>query len=262
MKRLILTVVLGIGMVGVYAQTDSATTDTTKNKRITISVNIGENSKKDSVKKVSKNPGFSFKVTFSRFDLGFVKLRDNGSFSLSSANKFLDYNGWKSNNIGFDIVEFGYRFNSYFKIYLSGGFDWNHIRLHDNITILRNQPVLSYSTDAIEYHKNRFSSSYLRLPLAFEVRSKDDRKGKKIHLVFGPDAGFLINGRVKQKSGENGKQKFDDDYHYSQFRYGGFVRFGYGGGGLYVKYFANDMFEDSPAQNGLKTMSFGLTQIF
>jgi hypothetical protein len=258
MKYILSIVTLGLCMTTAYAQrTDSAKVDSVfKTKRISISVKV--NSKKDSVKKTSKSTGLSFKLTFARFDLGLVKLRDNGSFSLSPANSFLDYNGWKSSNTGFDFLEFGYRFDSYFKIYLSGGFDWNHLHLVDNITILRNKPVLSYSTDAVNYHKNRFTSSYFRLPLSFEFKGKDDKNGKKMHLVFGPDAGFLINGRVKQKSKENGKQKFDDDYHFSRFRYGGFARIGYGGAGLYFKYFANDTFENSPAQKGLKNMSFGL----
>jgi hypothetical protein len=71
--------------------------------------------------------------------------------------------------------------------------------------------------------------------------------------------GFLLDGRVKQISQENGKQKIDDTYNYATFRYGGFVRVGYGIFGLYAKYYFNDMFEDSPEQAGLKNFSFGLT---
>jgi hypothetical protein len=264
MKRILLIAAFVTCIANVFAQEADSTNTNSKKKRISVSIDIDgdkDDSKKDSLK-ASKSLGFSFKLTVSRLDLGFVKLRDNGSFSLSPANSFLDYNAWKSNNIGFDVLEFGYRINSHFKIYLSGGFDWSHLRLENDITIQRNTPVLTYTTDAISYNKNRFSSSYLRIPLSFEFKSKVDKNGKKMILVFGPDAGFLINGRVKQKSSESGKQKFDDDYHFRQFRYGGFARLGYGGGGLYVKYSATDMFENSPAQNGLKTMSFGVTHAF
>lgn len=263
MKRVILIAFLGIGMANVYAQqTDTTSTDGSRKKRISVSIDINDDGKDDSVKTASRSSGFSFKLTAARLDLGFAKLRDNDSFTLSPANNFLDYNAWKSSNFGFDILEFGYRVNRHFKIYLSGGLDWTHLRLENDITIQRNQPVLTYTTDAVEYDKNRFSSSYLRIPLSFELKSNSDKNGKKMYFVFGPDAGFLINGRVKQKSSENGKQKFDDDYHFTQFRYGAFARIGYGGGGLFIKYYANDMFENSPAQEGLKTMAFGLTHAF
>lgn len=261
MKRIFLIAAFAVCVANVYAQNaDTTKTEDDKKKRISVSIDI--DSKKDSVDKESKSSGFSFKLTVARLDLGLVKLRDNSSFSLSPANDFLSYKPWKTSNFGFDILEFGYRASRNFKIYLSGGLDWTHIRLKNDITIQRNAPVLTYTTDAIHYEKNRFSSSYLRIPLSFEFKSRSDKNGKKTYFIFGPEAGFLMNGRVKQKSSENGKQKFDDDYHFTQFRYGGFARLGYGGGGLFIKYYANDMFENSPAQKGLKTMAFGLTHGF
>jgi hypothetical protein len=214
---------------------------------------------KDTVYHDHTYPKFSFGLTFSRFDLGFATLVDNGSFTLSHQNSFLRYRSWKTSNIGFDLVQMGVRFSPNFKIYLSGGFDWTLIRLRDNITILPNQSVLTYHQDDINYSKNRFSSSYLRIPLSFDFRTNENSEGKRAHFVVGPDAGFLLGGRVKQISKEKGKQKIDDDYHFTRFRYGGFVRFGYGDMGIFAKYYFNDMFENSPEQKGLKNFSFGFT---
>ncbi|MXV17189.1 outer membrane beta-barrel protein [Hufsiella ginkgonis] len=268
MKRLVLTIVLAataaMGYAARHISVDSPV-DTIKTKKKTVTVTVGatENgigieSKRDSLKNRSKAPGASFALTFERFDIGFSKLVDNGSFTLSPANQFLDYKSSKTSNVGFDILQFGYRFTSYFKIYVAGGFDWTHIRLEKDITILRDQPVLNYSVDAVEYEKNRFSSTYLRIPLGFDYRSKSDRRGKRFHLVAGPEVGFLLGGKVKQVSDENGKQKFKDDYHFSEFRYGAYARVGYGGAGLFYKQYFNDMFENSPAQKGLKNMAFGV----
>jgi len=64
---------------------------------------------------------------------------------------------------------------------------------------------------------------------------------------------------VKQISSEFGKKKFYDNYHFATFRYGGFARIGYGDFGIFAKYYANDMFENSPAQAGLKDFAFGFT---
>lgn len=245
----------------VNSSSNSDTTVVKKSKNVKFEWSIGKN-ESDSTKTTRKHrkaPGILYGLTLSRFDLGFSKLVDNGSFTLSDPNNFLEYNGWKTSTVGFDLLQFGYRFNSSFKIYLSAGFDWTHIRLKKNITILRNSPVLAYEVSDVEFDKNRFSSTYIRLPLSFEWRSKDDNRGNKFRFIAGPDMGFLLNGKVKQKSSENGKQKFNDNYHFTTFRYGAFARIGYGGTGLFAKYYFNDTFENSPAQKGLQSMSFGLT---
>ncbi len=248
------------------AKTDSATvkTDTVKTKKKTYKLIFGGDVKTqighDTVKpKFVKKSKFNFGITFSRFDLGFSRLIDNGSFTLSAPNKFLDYKGGKTSYVGFDVLQMGYRFNPYFKIYLAGGFDWTLIRLRQNITIQENASTLTYTTDNVSYDKNRFSSSYLRIPLAFDFRTKDNKKGNKFHITAGPEIGFLLNGKVKQISSDFGKKKFYDNYHFNQFRYGGYLRAGYKSTGLFVKYYGNGMFENSPEQNGLKSMNFGLT---
>ena len=272
MKRLIFTAILCAAVTGVFAQSNADTTktvtDTTKHKKSHgLKLVYGEDAgyvkitppQDTTIHHHSKAPGFRFGLTFSRMDLGLTTLIDNGSFTLSPQNQFLRYRSWKSSNVGFDVIQFGYRFSSSFKIYLSGGFDWTLLRLRDNITILPNQPVLTYRQDNIDYSKNRFSASYLRIPLSFDFRTKADADGNSAHFVFGPDGGFLLNGRVKQISQENGKQKIDDSYHFATFRYGAFARVGYGAWGIFAKYYFNDMFENSPEQKGLKNFSFGIT---
>lgn len=271
MKSIIFTLLVCFAMASADAQitpTDSTkvdTTITTKKRRLRINfgsdsqVTINNSDNSDTTLHDTKAPGFSFGLTFSRFDLGLATLIDNGSFTLSPDNQFLSYRQWKTSNVGFDVVQFGYRFNSAFRIYVAGGFDWTHIRLRQNITIQRNTPTLTYTQDNINYSKNRFSSSYLRIPLSFDWRSHQDASGTRFHFVAGPDIGILLNGRVKQISEENGKQKFNDDYHFTRLRYGAFARVGYGFLGIFAKYYFNDVFENSPAQEGLKNFSFGLS---
>ena len=269
MKRLIFTAIICAAATGVFAQnmgTDS-TKASTETKKTKVRIGLDEDGlqfdpkyRKDTITHVEKTyPKVSFGLTFARFDLGLTTLIDNGSFTLAPQNQILRYRSWKSSNVGFDVLQFGVRFNDNFKIYLSGGFDWTLIRLRDNITILPNQPVLTYKQDDIDFSKNRFSSSYLRIPLSFDFRTKKDSRGNRTHFVFGPDGGFLLNGRVKQISAEYGKQKIDDTYHFTTFRYGAFARVGYGDWGIFAKYYFNDMFENSPEQDGIRNFSFGFT---
>ncbi|MGV3510153.1 MAG: outer membrane beta-barrel protein [Sphingobacteriaceae bacterium] len=225
---------------GKYAKTKSAEKDTLK---------------RDTIKPSSK---FSIQLTLSRLDLGLAKFTDNGSFTLSADNQFLESETWKSNNVGFEFFQMGYRFNHNFKIYVGAGLDWTNMRLKKNITILPDQPELDTVQENIDFKKNRFSSTYLRVPLSFQIRTNDDQKGNKIYFVFGPEMGFLINGKVKQVSNEKGKEKVKDDFNLNPFRYGAFARLGYDNFGVYIKYYNNDVFADDQGPEDLKNLNFGV----
>ncbi|MBB2151785.1 outer membrane beta-barrel protein [Pedobacter gandavensis] len=262
MKKLVWTTLLVSGLAGVMAQGAFAQQDSVKRKSTfglsngLISVSIHG---KDTTAKVKAPHGrFTGGITFTRLDIGFSRLIDNGSFSLSKENEFLDYTGGKTSTVSFDILQLGYRFNPHFKIYMSGGFDWTMIRLKRNITLEKNSPTMSYVEEDIQFSKNRLSNSYVHIPLNFELRSKENAHGKRFTFVFGPEVGFLLNGKVKQVSKEKGKEKFKDDYNFEPFRYGGTLRIGYGGLGIFTKYYMSDMFTTT-AQKGLKNMSFGVT---
>ena len=273
MKRLIFAALFIVAASFSFAQTTTTTTTTTVTGKDTTVTTVTSSEKKnrmvtfkfgdrkakaDSLRNArSAKSGFNFGITFSRFDIGLATLVDNGSFTLSPQNQFLRYRSWKTSNVGFDLVQFGYRFNNHFKVYVAGGFDWTHIRLRENVTIQKGGDALTYINDDVDFSKNRFSSTYIRVPLSLEFRSKENANGKRFRFVAGPEVGLLLGGKVKQISPERGKQKTEDDYHFTKMRYGAVARIGYGNGGLFAKYYFNDMFENSPAQAGLKNFSFG-----
>jgi hypothetical protein len=275
MKTKLTTILLISGLISMvsqvsFAQQDSSVVkrdtnlsvqDTTVGKRKKFKFSMSHHDRQDSVKRKTppaKKTGFSGAITFTRLDFGFSRLIDNGSFSLSPTNDFLDYKGIRTSTISFDVVQFGYRASPNFKVYVAGGFDWTLIRLRKDITIQGNTPDLTYINEPIAFSKNRLSNSYVHIPLNFEFRTKENDNGKRFYFIVGPEVSFLLNGKIKQVSDERGKQKSKDDYHFQPFRYGGTARIGYGGIGLFTKYYFNDMFETA-AQSGLKNMSFGIT---
>lgn len=265
MKSLILTAVLVSGLTFLAAPKAQAQQDSTKAK-VTYSrsvaigpVVVSTNGNRDTViRKDPNRPRFIGGLTFTRFDIGFSKLIDNGQFDLSPSNEFLDYRAGKTSNVSFDIMQFGYRFGSNFKIYLAGGFDWTLIRLKKDITMQKNTADLSYINEPIHFSKNRFSSSYVHVPLNFEFRTGENKNGKRFYFVIGPEIAFLLNGKVKQISDERGKEKFKDDYNFAPFRYGAVARVGWNSLAFFAKYYASDMFDSTP-QKGVKNMAFGLT---
>lgn len=264
MKKLFYTALLCALVTGGYAQESKkdtvvvVTVDSTKKeepagKRVTI--NIG-NWSSDSTVYRNKSK-FSAQFTFSRLDLGLSKYLDNGSFTLSPANNFLENKTWKTINVGFDLFELHYRFNPYVKIYVAGGFDWNHIRLKQDINILPDRSTLSYEPSTVDLDKNRLSSTYLRIPMGLQLRTKDDDSGKKVYFVAGPEVGFLLNGKLKQVSDELGKEKVKDDFNFNPFRYGASARLGYGDFGVYAKYYFSDVFAEGQGPTDFKNLSFG-----
>jgi len=269
MKHLIVsTILLAIAFSGYSQEKRKDTvlvitvdsTKATKPKKKSISVNFNL-AKKDSIAKAKPQsyPEFSLNLTLSRIDLGFSRYLDNGSLKLAAQNNYLEYNGGKTSNIGFEFLQMGVRFSNYVKVYLAAGLDWNHIRLDRNITIQKDKPLNQYVEETIDFKKNRLSSRYLRIPLGFQFRSKENDKGKRIYFVAGPEIGFLLNGKIKQVSGEKGKVKTKNDYHFEPLRYGGFARFGYNDWGIYTKYYMNDTFVKDFGPSDFKNFSLGLT---
>lgn len=237
---------------------DSTKASKPRKKSVSVNFNLG---KKDSIEKAKPHhyPEFSLGLTLARIDLGFSRYLDNGSLKLSPKNDYLDYEGGKTSNFGFEFLQMGVRFSNTFKVYLATGLDWNHIRLEKNITIQKDLPLDQRTTDDIEYKKNRFSSRYLRVPLSFQFRSQENDKGKRIYFIVGPEIGFLLNGKVKQVSGDKVKTKVKNDYNFEPLRYGAFARFGYSDWGIYAKYYFNDVFVKDFGPSDFKNFSFGIT---
>ncbi|HEY1007119.1 MAG TPA: outer membrane beta-barrel protein, partial [Sphingobacteriaceae bacterium] len=119
------------------------------------------------------------------------------------------------------------------------------------------QPQLSYEPATVNYDKNRLSSTYLRIPMGLQFRTRDDARGKKVYFVAGPEVGFLLNGKLKQVSDELGKEKVKDDFNFNPFRFGASARLGYGDFGVFAKYYFTDVFADSQGPSDFRNMSFG-----
>lgn len=225
-----------------------------------VKVTVTKSDSTKTVKKTVKFPTFTYGLTFEHFDIGLSLYHTGSDFGAPTNYGFLETETWKTSNVGFDLVQLGVRFSPAVKVMLAAGLDWNHMRLKQNVTILPEQPTLTETDDApIDYSKNRFSSRYVRIPLYFEYRTSENKKGKQASVVFGPEIGFLLNGKVKQVSKENGKEKVKDDFNLEPFRYGANFRIGYGGGGLFFKYYLNDVFAKNEGPAGYKNLNFGLT---
>src|SRR5690606_23279232 len=128
-----------------FAQENSTSSDSTEienKEQIDLTPSIGKKDY-DYLGEEIKFPRVFGGLTISRIDWGFSRLIDDGSFTLSEGNNFLKYK--KASNFGFDIAQFGVRFNDKFKTYVSAGFEWNYLRLKQNIILDTEATPLAYT---------------------------------------------------------------------------------------------------------------------
>ncbi len=235
------------------------TVEKSSNKKYKTWENDGKDGKngddgEDGEKKSTGKPIFG--ITFSRIDLGLMKPHHGGDFKMDGANEIFKYRPAKTVNFGFDVFQAGYRFNRNFKVFASAGFDWTYIRLRKDIIMDPDSSPYASATPATEdFSKNRLTSTYLRLPLTFEFRSDDQRT----KFAAGPITGFLLKGTQRYRNEDGDRIKRKGDFGYAPFQYGAFARFGVGDMGVYAKYYFNDMFDQSPAGQGIQNLTFGLT---
>ncbi len=216
---------------------------------------------KDSIKiaKPVKYPTLIYGIYIEHIDFGLSTYHTGNNFNEPLGYEFLAHETWRTHTFGFDFLQMGVRMNPNFKIMLSAGVDWNHIRLKKDVTILPDKNTLTAQDETINFSKNRFSSKYLRIPLYVELRSAQNKYGKRATLVFGPEIGLLLNGKLKQKSNEDGKVKVRDSFNFEPIRYGANLRLGYGLSGLFFKYYFNDVFAKNEGPSGYKNLAFGFT---
>ncbi len=270
MKKIyLIAMVICMAQLAKAQTTDSVKTDSVKvkkenNTRVVIEagnvkISVGKNDSTKTTKKTVKYPNVTYGLAFEHFDIGLSAYHTGSGFGAPVGYDYLETETWKTINIGFDVLQLGLRFSPNIKVMLAAGLDWNHMRLKQNVTILQDKPTLEARDEVINYSKNRFSSRYIRVPLYFEYRSPQGKKGKRASVVFGPEIDFLLDGKVKQVSKENGKEKFKNDYNLEPFRYGANIRIGYGGAGLFFKYYMNDVFAKNQGPADYKNLNFGLT---
>src|SRR6202000_2786850 len=113
MKRLIFTIAFLSVTALAFGQADTTKkADTAKNGD--FSIHIGRKSWDEDSHYRHNNgryPKGFIGLTFARFDLGLTKMVDHGSLTLQPQNQFLNYNAWKTSNVGFDVFQMGIRFS-------------------------------------------------------------------------------------------------------------------------------------------------------
>ena len=122
------------------------------------------------------------------------------------------------------------------------GLEMYNFRYESRISY-RKDPDTYVFNDSIGFTKNKLFIEYLTVPMMINFNSTpNSRRG--FSLSAGISAGYLINSRNKQISGERGKQKYKNDFNFEPWRLATIAEIGLGPVKLYGSYSLNRLQRD------------------
>ncbi|MEZ4888615.1 MAG: outer membrane beta-barrel protein [Chitinophagales bacterium] len=194
-------------------------------------------------------------------DLGFNTYLSDGSFNLPSELNDLDLDYGKSLNVNLHLFRqriglIGNNLNFMYGLELA----WNNYHFENDITLIHDADALMIVDNNIDFKKNKLATTYLQMPVLFNIETNPRQPEKSFRISGGAYGGLLLGARTKQKSSENGKVKIKDDFNINKFRYGVIGQVGIGPVNFYVDYALNSLFKDGEGPD-LRPLSIGFTLI-
>ncbi len=188
-----------------------------------------------------KKKPYRFKGHWAGFELGLNNWVDKGGHlaGTESEHLFLDLNTGESWEHDLNIMQFNLPFGKPLGLVTGMGFKWNNYWFNGNNSIMKD-PVTSeivprYPPAGVSYAKTKLNTSYLTVPLIFEVQFGPKKKGFIGVGVIG-DLKLCSNTKLKYyDGGSRQREKTKSDFNISPFRYHLTARAGYS----FVKIFAN-----------------------
>lgn len=190
------------------------------------------------------------------FDLGFTNFRDNTNYITAQTMGYLNpvngaltknsfaLNTGKSSN--FNLWFFMQKLNitkHVLNLKYGLGLEMYNFRYNQNISF-RDNPTPNVYIDDISFSKNKLYAEYLTVPLMLNVNTTPHRKNG-FSFSLGASAGYLIDSRNKQISGERGKQKYHGSFDLQPWRVATITELGLGPVRLYGSYSLNALHQAS-----------------
>lgn len=190
------------------------------------------------------------------FDLGFTNFRDNTNYItaqtmgyLNPVNGALNKNSFALNtgkSSNFNLWFFMQKLNitkHVLNLKYGLGLEMYNFRYNQNISF-RDNPTPNVYIDDISFSKNKLYAEYLTVPLMLNVNTTPHRKNG-FSFSLGASAGYLIDSRNKQISGERGKQKYHGSFDLQPWRVATITELGLGPVRLYGSYSLNALHQAS-----------------
>jgi hypothetical protein len=191
-------------------------------------------------------------------DLGFTNYRDLTNYGYAQAGSYLknfraqdgqvNQNSYqlktgKSSNV--NIWLFMQKLNIYkhvVNLKYGLGFEMYNFR-YDSRLSYRKDPTAYVYNDSVPFSKNKLFVSYITVPLMINFNTTPDHRNG-FNFSVGMSAGYLVDSRNKQISGERGKQKINGDFSFEPWRLATIAEVGLGPVRLYGSYSLNRLQKD------------------
>jgi len=210
---------------------------------------------------IEKKEDVKKKVVVTRvglMDVGFAGFLSNGSLNMPAELEAFDLRGGKSRNINFQLFTQRVRFADYHMNFSYGlMFEFNKYRFSNSTKLDPGVSPLTWEILDMDLRKNKFKATYLYVPLMFGVESNPDKMMKSFRVRAGMYAGILLNAKQKMIEKITEREKVNNDFNLSKFRYGIRGEMGYGFVNFYVHYSFAPMFKEGQGPD-LQPISFGL----
>ena len=207
-----------------------------------------------------------FRGHWAGFEWGINNFLDkDNTISREGEDLFMDLNTGRSWVINLNFAQYSLGFGTSHVGLLTGlGLEFNNYFFDRDNSIVEVKDYVIVDSLTGNVAKSKLTSTFLRVPLIFEVQFPSTIRAKRIYLSAGLIAGLKLGSHTKvvykNDSGKS-RDKNHDDFNISPFRYGLTARIGFGGLSIFGDYYFTPMFVKDKGPE-LYPFSLGLALAF
>lgn len=254
------------GIVRVIEQPDS-TRIRVGDKEISIVEKYGDNAeiRIDNIDDDHSFRNRKFRGHWVGFEWGINNFLDDGmTLSREGEASFMDLNTGRSWSINLNFAQYSLGFGTSHLGVLTGlGLEYNNYFFDGYNTIAEVNDYVE-GVDTANVSKSKLTTSYLRIPLIFEAQFPGSVRAKRIFVSAGIVAGLKMGSHTKivyKNDAGKSKDKNNDDFNISPFRYGLTARIGCGSLCVFGDYYFTPMFVEGKGPE-MHPFSLGLALAF
>lgn len=170
-------------------------------------------------------------------------------------------------SLGIDIYAYNQLLKKNRTFNISLGMGISNQNIHNNALPYDSLGITYFKSipGGYEYTKNKFSTSYIDIPLEINLVSKSDKRNRNFKFAFGGRIGLLISNYIKYvgedfRNVSNHIVKFKE-YRFDNlnpYRYGLYIRANYGRIGLTANYSLSKVFKNNKGPDFI-AFSYGIS---
>lgn len=206
-----------------------------------------------------------FRGHWAGFEWGINNFLDKDfTVSREGDDLFMDLNTGRSWAINLNFAQYSLGFGtSHLGIVTGLGLEYNNY-FFDGAKTIREVNHMIVGVDTTGVSKSKLATSFLRIPLIFEVQFPRAIRAKRAYISVGIVAGLKLGSHTKvvyKDDGDKNKDKNNDDFNINPFRYGLTARIGFGTLSFFGDYSFTPVFEDNKGPE-LHPFTLGLAMAF